>query len=60
MSERTDIAAYQLSLLGDPPKPGKVYVPTVYVLRFGGMAFPLNDDTKRQLRMLTADTGLFT
>lgn len=58
MSRRVN--AYQLSLLGDPPKPCFGWRRPFYVIHFfGGTKFPLMEDEIRQNAMLTPDTHSF-
>ena len=54
MSER--INAYQLSLLGDAPKPCKSWERPWYRWSFCGIPVPLDDDARRQNEMLRADS----
>lgn len=49
-------ATYQLSLLGDPPKRGKEWTPTLYVWDWCGLTMPLDDAATRQGEMLTRET----
>ncbi|HZW08022.1 MAG TPA: hypothetical protein VFF65_12940 [Phycisphaerales bacterium] len=51
MSERR-VVAHQLSLLGDPPKPGYAWRPVIYTVTFCGLPLPLTEDARRQARML--------
>ncbi len=54
------INAYQLSLLGEEPKPMKAWRrPWYQIVFFGGCKFPLMDDEIRQNIMLTPDTHSF-
>lgn len=51
------VIAYQLSLLGDAPKPCHNWRRPYYTIRFfGGMQFPLMDDEIRQNILLRADS----
>lgn len=56
MSAETRVAAYQLSLLGDPPKAGRAWERTFRQWTLGGLRLPLRPDELRQLRLLHADT----
>jgi hypothetical protein len=46
------VVAHQLSLLGDPPKPGHAWEPAIYTWTFGGVPLPLNDAAVRQADIL--------
>lgn len=51
------VIAYQLSLLGDAPKPCHNWRRPYYTIRFFcGENFPLMDDEIRQNKMLRADS----
>ena len=52
-----DIAAYQLSLLGEPPKPCLAWRPAIYTWTFGGVPMPLSDDALRQAEMLHRESS---
>ena len=49
------IIAYQLSLLGDAPKPCRAWERTFWQITLGGgdLRFPPSDDAMRQAKMLT-------
>jgi hypothetical protein len=47
-----NVAAYQLSLLGDAPTPGYAWRPTIYTWHFGGIPLPLSEDALRQAKMM--------
>jgi len=48
---------YQLSLLGDPPKPGRPWRVPLYVWRWAGLTLPPSEDALRQWRLMHADTA---
>lgn len=51
-TEETPIVAYQLSLLGDAPKPCRAWRRPYYVWTIFGLAVPLSEAEERQCRML--------
>ncbi len=54
---RPRTAAYQLSLLGDEPKPGLAWRPSFWIVTCNGE--PIigpDDDTRRQMTMLTQES----
>lgn len=59
MSAPAKVVAYQLSLLGDAPKPGKAWRRGFWQLTWAGLRFPVSDDAIRQAKMLTAESGSF-
>lgn len=50
------VVAYQLSLLGDPPKVCYAWRRSFYVFSFCGMPFPFSEDEARQHRLLRPDS----
>ena len=53
------IVAYQLSLLGDAPKPGRAWSRPWFTWNFCGMRFPLDEKALHQYRLLTPDSHKF-
>lgn len=49
------IAAYQLSLFGDPPVAGYQWRPAIYVWCWAGLNLPATQDALRQYRMMGGD-----
>ncbi len=55
MQPRT--AAYQLSLLGDEPKPGLAWRPEFWVITINGESLGvLDDDARRQMTLMTQES----
>lgn len=59
MSGQRPIVAYQLSLLGDEPKPGRAWRRGFWQIWLGDLAFPVSDDAVRQAKLLTSETRSF-
>jgi len=57
LASGTKIIAYQLSLLGEAPKPFRNWRRAYWTLRFMGCPMPLNDDEIRQNKLLRPDSN---
>ena len=55
-ADRPRVVAYQLSLLGEPPKPSHGWRPTFYVWTLSGVPIPPCDDALRQAALMRRDT----
>ena len=53
------VIAYQLSLLGDAPKPCHAWRRGFWQITLCGLGVPLPDAAERQALMLTCETGSF-
>jgi hypothetical protein len=49
------IAAYQLSLFGEPPVPGYQWRPSLFVWCWAGLNLPPDDAALKQFRMMGGD-----
>jgi hypothetical protein len=50
------VVAEQLSLLGDPPKPGYGWRPAIYTWSWCGIPLPLSEDAARQANLMHRET----